>query len=385
MIWSFGQMAFSLQNDNVELAVTESGGHLAPVTFTLDGGRQIQPFAIAPWWNENTGEAPLLQVLRGDFFCMPFGANNDLYEGERYLPHGETASCPWRHVETVSKDNKSTLHLQLDVSARQGRVDKIIEIRQGHSAVYQRHVISGLRGPMPLGHHATLKFESQGLISTSPRSFGKVNPTTFENPAKGGYSFLKPDAEFTDLTQVPCVDGSVSDLSIYPNREGFEDLAMVFSQSDLRFAWTAVVFPQEQYLWIAFKDPRVLVGTIFWCSNGGRHYSPWRGRHRAIMGLEEATTYFAEGLAASARANSLSERGIPTCITLSPEQPSTINYVMAVAAIPKGFNRVASVREYNGGVEIVAENGERVSTQIDLAFLAERHNEPPIGKAVERN
>ena len=103
------------------------------------------------------------------------------------------------------------------------------------------------------------------------------------------------------------------------------------------------------------------------------------------MGLEEATTYFAEGLAASARTNSLSERGIPTCITLSAEQPCTINYVMAVAPIPKGFDRVASVREDNGGVEIVAENGERVSTQIDLAFLAERHNEPPIGKAVERN
>ncbi len=133
MIWSFGQMAFCLQNDNVELAVTESGGHLAPVTFTLDGGRQIQPFSIAPWWNENTAEAPLLQVLRGDFFCMPFGANNDLYEGERYLPHGETANCPWSHVETVSKDNKSTLHLQLNISLsrekwiRSSRSDRVIQ------------------------------------------------------------------------------------------------------------------------------------------------------------------------------------------------------------------------------------------------------------------
>ena len=174
MIWSFGQMAFSLQNDNVELAVTESGGHLAPVTFTLDGGRQIQPFSIAPWWNENTAEGPLLQVLRGDFFCTPFGANNDLYGGERYLPHGETASCRWSHVETVSKDNKSTLHLQLDVSAQQGKVDKIIEIRQGQSAVYQRHVISGLSGPMPLGHHATLKFQSPGFTLLLPGRSGRL-------------------------------------------------------------------------------------------------------------------------------------------------------------------------------------------------------------------
>jgi hypothetical protein len=370
MIWSFGHMAFALQNDVVELAVTELGGHMAPVTFTVDGQRQIQPFSIAPWWNENTAEAPILQVLRGDFFCMPFGANNDLYEGERYLPHGQTANCHWSHVETVSKGNKSTLHLQLNIAAEQGKVDKVIEIRKGHTAVYQRHVISGWSGRMPVGHHAMLKFQSPGLISTSPNSFGRVNPTTFENPVKGGYSFLRPDAEFTDLAQVPCVDGTVSDLSIYPNREGFEDLVMVFSQSDLRFAWTAVVFPQERYLWIAFKDPRVLVGTIFWCSNGGRHYSPWRGRHRAVLGLEEVTAYFAEGIAASARTNSLTEdRGIPTCVTLSAEQPTIISYVMAVAAIPKGFDRVATVHENNGSVEIVAESGEKVHTQIDLTFL----------------
>ena len=64
---------------------------------------------------------------------MPFGANNDLYEGERYLPHGETASCRWSHVETVNKDSKSTLHLQLDVSAqrerwtRSSRSDRVIQ------------------------------------------------------------------------------------------------------------------------------------------------------------------------------------------------------------------------------------------------------------------
>ena len=48
MIWSFGQMAFSLQNDNVELAVTESGGHLAPVTFTLIKGARSNRSRLLP-------------------------------------------------------------------------------------------------------------------------------------------------------------------------------------------------------------------------------------------------------------------------------------------------------------------------------------------------
>ena len=49
---------------------------------------------------------------------------------------------------------------------------------------------------------------------------------------------------------------------------------------------------------------------------------------------------------------------------------------MAVAAIPKGFDRVASVDENNGNVEIVAESGETVSTPLDLTFLEESHHEP---------
>jgi hypothetical protein len=67
MIWSFGQMAFSLQNDNVELAVTESGGHMAPVTFTvlMDGGRSNRSRLLLGG-KKNTAEAPILQVL-------PFG------------------------------------------------------------------------------------------------------------------------------------------------------------------------------------------------------------------------------------------------------------------------------------------------------------------------
>ncbi len=340
---------------------------MAPVTFSIDG-RKVEPFSIAPWWNEAVSAPPLLQVLRGDFFCMPFGANQEPYEGKHYLPHGETANSRWAHLETIQDDEKGVLHLQLNTST-QGKVDKFVEIRRGHSAIYQKHVISGSSGPTSLGHHATLKFQSPGSISTSPILFGKVNPTTFENAVEGGYSFLKPDAEFSDLTRVPCVDGTFSDLSVYPNREGYEDLAMVFSQPDQKFAWVAAVFPQEQYLWIAFKDPRTLTGTVFWCSNGGRHYPPWNGRHRAVIGLEDVTAYFAEGIRASAQPNSVSARGVPTSITLSEDVPTTINYIMAVAAIPEGFNRVASVHEQEGRVEIIAESGARIETQLDLTFL----------------
>jgi hypothetical protein len=48
----------------------------------------------------------------------------------------------------------------------------------------------------------------------------------------------------------------------------------------------------------------------------------------------------------------------------------------ALVSDPEGFNRVASVHENNGSVEIVAENGGKISTQKDLAFLQEPQNQP---------
>ncbi len=93
-----GQPSWRLQSKRVEAFVTRTGGQLAPVTFDLGRGRKVQPFAIAPWWNETLGrdQPAMLRVLRGDFFCMPFGGNDKPYRGERHPPHGETANRNWR-------------------------------------------------------------------------------------------------------------------------------------------------------------------------------------------------------------------------------------------------------------------------------------------------
>ena len=34
-------------------------------------------------------QPPVIRVLRGDFFCMPFGGNEGSFRGERHLVHGE--------------------------------------------------------------------------------------------------------------------------------------------------------------------------------------------------------------------------------------------------------------------------------------------------------
>ncbi len=356
---SYGQPSFALRTNTVRLAITETGGHMAPVEFRL-GRRWVAPLSIAPWWKEDTGQPPILQVLRGDFFCLPFGAN----AGTKHGIHGRTANSRW----TLTEHGAHSLRLRQN--QRPGVVEKFIELRPGESAIYQRHVLTGMSGRMCPGHHAMLHFKSEGLISTSPIIHGQVNPEPGEQPAQGGYSSLNQGAIFDSLGFVSRADGGTADLSRYPAREGYEDLALVAADPALPFAWTAVVYPAARHVWIAFKNPRLLRSTVLWHSNGGRHYPPWNGRHRHVLGLEEVTAYFAEGITASAKANSLNRRGIPTALTLSARRPTIIPYIMAMAPVPANFTHVATVeRTAPSHVEIIDRAGHRAALAVNLDFL----------------
>jgi hypothetical protein len=345
--------------------VTALGGHLAPVDFQL-GRKTVQPFSIAPWAKEKLppGLPPLLIALRGDFFCAPFGGNGTPWQGERHPPHGETANARWQLRALEQAEGHARLHATLDLQTRPGRVDKHLTLRDGETVVYQRHTISGGRGPMSVGHHAMLKFPDapgSGAVSTSRFIRAQVLPVPFELPENYGYSALKTGARFRTLDRVPLAAGGTTDVSSYPARRGFDDLVMLTADPKPSFAWSAATFPGERYVWFALRDPRVLRQTILWISNGGRHYAPWNGRHTGVMGIEDTTSYFHLGLAESARANPLSRAGIPTTLALNPQQPTTVNYVVGVAAIPPGFDRVADITATKTGIELRAASGKRAT------------------------
>lgn len=370
-----GQRSWRVASKEVEAYVTQMGGHLAPVTFNL-GGRPFQPYSVAPWAEEKVDSSlpPLLQALRGDFFCLPFGGNGTPFRGEQHPPHGETANKTWHFEALELSPDQTSLHLSLETEVRPGRVDKNITLMEGHSAVYCRHIISGMKGPMNLGHHATLRFPDapgSGRVSTSPFVHGQVLPVPFELPEQKGYSSLKVGAAFSSLDQVPLQTGEMTDLSVYPARRGYEDLVLLANDTEAPFTWTAVTFPKERAVWFALKNPRVLRETILWISNGGRHYPPWNGRHVNVMGLEEVTSYFHLGLAESARPNSLSKMGYATTVSLNPNKPLTVAYIMAMAATPAGFDRVVEIEPVAGeeSVRLLAANGKRATAPVALGWL----------------
>jgi hypothetical protein len=370
-----GQPSWRLASGEVEAFVTQMGGQLGPVTFDRRR-RKIQPYSVAPWAEEPVDRSlpPIIQALRGDFFCLPFGGNATPFRGEKHPVHGETANARWRFESLETKGERTCLHLSLRTKVRPGHVDKRIWLQDGENVIYCQHVVSGMSGPMNLGHHAMLKFPDvpgSGRVSTSRFVYGQVFPQAFEFPDKGGYSWLKLGAEFSSLEKVPTLDGQTADLTHYPARRGFEDLVMLVSDAEEPFGWTAVSFPKQGYVWFALKDPRILRETVFWLSNGGRHYPPWNSRHVNVMGLEEVCSYFHPGLAESARPNQISAKSYPTFVTLNARKPLVVPYIMGVTAIPRGFDRVVSIQAAQGSRSITLQSasGQSAKAPVRLDFL----------------
>ena len=368
-----------LATKDVEVAVTTRGGHMAPVTFFRSSDRPVQPYSVSPWQDEAPlpMPAPVLVTLRGDFFCMPFGGNSAEVAGEKHPPHGEIVGELWEVVGTKQAGDVSTLTMEIDTKVRKGRVIKELSLVDGQNAVYSRHTIEGFAGRAPLGHHATLAMpEKEGAvrIATSPIRFGMTCPGVFSDPKQREYQALLPGAKWTDLAKVPVAwkGAADADLTRLPGRYGYADLVQLVNESSEKTggpAWTTATFADEGYLWFALKDPAVLTTTVFWMENHGRHGHPWNGRNNCL-GIEDATAFFADGLAASVSDNLLSKEGIATAVTLTADKPTTVNYIQGVVRIPEGFENVKTLEFAPGEVTFVATTGQRVTAPVRHEFLA---------------
>jgi hypothetical protein len=374
-----GQPSWILGGDDVEVAVTKLGGHMAPVTFDRRG-RPFQPYHVSPWQDEKLASFPaaVLAPLRGDFFCLPFGGNGAAYRGEQHVPHGETATGAWTFAgRGRAADGAETLTLTLDTKVRPGRVTKQVTLRPGQPVVYTNHRIEGFAGPTPVGHHATLALpEREGAVavSVSPFKLGMTNPGVFSDPANGEYQALAVGGTFTDLARVPSLFKAPAevDCSRFPVRRGYADLILVAADTAKLGggpAWTAAVNSAEGWVWFAIRDPAVLPATAFWIENRGRHGSPWNGRNNCL-GLEDVCGSFADGLVASVEQNVLSKQGIRTAVTLDAAKPTEIRYAQGAVRVPAGFDRVARIDFTQAGtMTLVAESGATAAVPIDHAFV----------------
>lgn len=360
-----GELSWRLSNDSVTLWITHLGGHVGPVEFQLEG-RTVSPYALAPWASD---EAPdslpnLLSVLRGDFFCFPFGPQ------ESGPPHGVSANEPWRLVD----GNGERISLSMGDPDSGGKLDKIVFTRAGETAVYSEHRISGVSGRFSYGNHPILNCsgldEGHARVSVSPFRWASVYPGMFSDPANQEFGALEPGGRFSDLRAVPLADGGTTDLTRYPARKGCEDLVMMVSEPttiEQPFAWSAVVL--DGYVWFSLKNPADFPATLFWISNGGRHAAPWNGSHLGRIGIEEVCSHFSDSVDVS-RGDRLAEDSIPTSREFVADQTVSLRILQAVAAVDEDFGRVISIRPNGpGSVLITGETGKPVESTIDWNFV----------------
>lgn len=270
-----GAPAWKLTSSSAELFVTQAGAHLAPVSFQLDG-RLVSPYSLPPWLpQDHPDEPPVMQILRGDFFCFPFGASPQVN-----VIHGDSANATWSLV--TQQDHQ--LHLRLDSQQPKAAIDKIITLLPGHTAIYQEHRISGVTGVFSYAHHPILHLpDCPCPISTSAFSHASILSSDLNDAHTR--STLKPGAALTSLDQLPLRHGGYASLSQLTSLEDCEEcLTVDHCQSDL--AWTAVAI--DGYLWLSIKRQSDFPNTMFWVSNGGRHFSPWNSSHTRRLGVEDA-------------------------------------------------------------------------------------------------
>ena len=372
------QPSWLIQNENVELAVTELGAHMAPVIFGRNAPRPIQPYYVSPWQNEKAQNLPpVLAPLRGDFFCLPFGANAEPYRGENHPPHGETSGSQWELEGCTKEGGATTLSLRMQTKVRAGIVRREFTLLDGHNAVYCWTRIEGYSGLTPFAHHAVLRMpEKEGAlrISTSKFSIGRTYPVALANPAAGEYQWLARDAGFRSLSRVPSTfkDEPPGDCSAFPTRPGFCDLLQQFERaSNPGLSWVAAINTEESSMWFALKDPSLMPGRLFWIENRGRHGFPWNGRN-SCLGIEDGCMYFDRGIAESCRKNPINSQGIPTSVHIHAKHPLEVRYIQGAVSVPQGFCDVSKVTFAPGSATFHCAAGSQVKVPVNHEFLLAR-------------
>lgn len=367
---SYGKAAWTVDNGELSLTVTEQGAQTAPILFR-SGGRTIQPYHITPWQGEGyMSDCKVMEPLRGDFFCLPFGGNGTAYGGERFPPHGETCGEMWKLDGVNTVDGATTLSLSLDTKVRPGHVVRNLSLVKGQPALYSRTVITGFSGPSSFAHHAILPLPIKArslLISTSPFQLGMTVPYHFDAAQS-----LAAGQTFTSLAQVPLGDGtSDDDCSALPAPRKHTDLLGMYQNPGAASsgvpAWCAAVNTVDHTLWFSLKDPVLMPARLMWIENYGRQGVPWSGRNRCV-GLEDGCMFFDAGIAESVAPNAVSRQGIPTHIHFTGES-TEIRYIEGAVPVPENFTRVISAVFGDNQAIFTDAGGMRITIPVNHQFL----------------
>lgn len=322
-----------------EVSLQSLGGMLGPVTFRLPGGKKVRPLHIAPWENEDlSDQPPILQRLRGEWLCVPFGMrpNEQLPElwqgvdGSEHCdpagayPHGFGSNHHWRISapeplvltgEIGYPETSAIARLRRTIIATPDKPELTIEL-----AISARS-----RCSLPIGLHPVFALPNRpGAMRFDAGEYDAVwtHPLD-EHP---GLSIFEPGKIFADLSQAPRRDGSVINACSLPFGSPSESLLLLTHTAGS----VGLVNTVENYRTELEWDPQVFPSLMLWISNRGRQARPWLGRHLAI-GIEPVRAAFDLGQSVSASSNPLSRVGIPTVWHFGAGETLVTRYAIRVS------------------------------------------------------
>jgi hypothetical protein len=322
------------------LAVQTLGAMIGPITFILPDGRLVSPLHVAGWGNDpNRFELPgVLQRLRGEWPCVPFGGDADRQLSKGWSvngaglagqPHGYGSNTDWRWID----GDGEYLTLAIDYPSEHpiGRLTRRI-IPDPHSPAvdFELTILPRRDCELPIGLHPVFRVPPEpGALRLLPGSYRGVR--TYPGDLEPGRVLFAENVRFANLREAPRRDGGVIDASVLPFVEDIEDLLQLLAVDGA----IALHYPDESYIarltWRSEHFPSLLL----WYSNRGRQYYPWLGRHLAL-GVEPICSAFDLGPALSSGANPIAEEGVPTAQRLLADEPFLTRYRISVEAAAEG-------------------------------------------------
>ncbi len=275
------------------------GAMLAPVVFSAPGHADFSPMQVAPWADEPGNDAlpGVLRRLRGDWPCVPFGATEcppDMPPGWQAREAGDT----WGHGYGANHEwswlpqtDPSVLALAVTTPDGTHMTRSVRAVPDAPALELELRVAVSEPRRWPIALHPTVRLDAGRAVLDVPHTGAGL---TYPVPANPRVSLLAPNRRFDRLTAVPRADGSVADLTHFPQPIDSEELLQL---QDISGPVT-LIYVDAGWALVLDWDRALLPDMMLWVSHRGRQHAPWNGRHWAL-GLEPLNGAFDLGRVAT--------------------------------------------------------------------------------------
>ncbi len=326
-----GRRAHALENEWLQIIVTQEGGHIAAVT---DKTTKLSPLWSPPWpslepsqydrdkhpqYGDNS-ESRLLAGILGHNLCMDtFGGPTEAEAAAGMTVHGEASVA--RYEIKVTGD---TLVQKAAFPQAQLRFSRSIRLPAGARIATITEAVENVSQsdrPIAWTQHATLgpPFLEKGKTQFRASA---TKSKVVEQDFTDGKGYMKIGAEFS-WPMVPCLDGGTEDMRIFTNRRvsgGFSTHLMDPARERAWFAaWSPTHLLAYGYSWKRSDFPWLGI----WEENYSRTQPPWNGV-TLTRGMEFGVSPFPESRRAMIERGGLF--GVPGYRWIPAGQTVTVEY-----------------------------------------------------------